>query len=35
VYVVGTLVSNVYDKEVGKGKAKAKAQIVSWQIKAF
>src|SRR6267154_5148077 len=35
LYVVGTLVSNVYDKEVGKGKAKAKAQITAWQIKAF
>jgi single-strand DNA-binding protein len=35
VYVVGTLVSNVYDKEVGKGKAKTKVQITSWQIKAF
>jgi single stranded DNA-binding protein len=35
IYAVGTLVSNVYEKEVGKGKAKAKAQITSWQIKAF
>ena len=35
LYVVGTLVSNVYEKEVGKGKSKAKAQITSWQIKAF
>jgi single-strand DNA-binding protein len=35
VYVVGTLVSNVYEKEVGKGKTKVKAQITSWQIKAF
>ena len=35
VRVVGTLVSNVYEKEVGKGKNKAKAQITSWQIKAF
>src|ERR1700691_5530224 len=35
LYVVGTLVSNVYEKEVGKGKTKAKAQITSWQIKAF
>ena len=35
LYVVGTLVSNVYEKEVGKGKARAKAQITSWQIKAF
>jgi single-stranded DNA-binding protein len=35
LYVVGTLVSNVYEKEVGKGKNKTKAQITSWQIKAF
>jgi single-stranded DNA-binding protein len=35
LYVVGTLVSNVYEKEVGKGKTKAKAQITAWQIKAF
>jgi single stranded DNA-binding protein len=35
LYVVGTLISNTYEKEVGKGKAKAKAQITSWQIKAF
>ena len=35
VHVVGTLVSNVYEKEVGKGKTKTKAQITSWQIKAF
>ena len=35
VYVAGTLVSNVYEKEVGKGKAKAKVQIMSWQVKAF
>jgi hypothetical protein len=35
LYVVGTLVSNVYEKEVGKGKNKAKAQITAWQIKAF
>ncbi len=35
LYVAGTLVSNIYEKEVGKGKAKAKAQITSWQIKAF
>jgi hypothetical protein len=35
LYVVGTLVSNVYEKEVGKGKNKAKAPIMSWQIKAF
>jgi single-strand DNA-binding protein len=35
VHVVGTLVSNVYEKEVGKGKSKAKAQLTSWQIKAF
>ena len=35
LYVVGTLVSNVYEKEVGKGKTKVKAQITSWQIKAF
>ena len=27
--------SNVYEKEVGKGKTKAKAQITAWQIKAF
>ena len=35
LYVVGTLVSNVYEKEVGKGKTKAKAQVTAWQIKAF
>ena len=35
LYIAGTLVSNVYEKEVGKGKNKAKAQITSWQIKAF
>jgi len=35
LYVVGTLVSNIYEKEVGKGKNKTKAQITSWQIKAF
>jgi hypothetical protein len=28
-------VSNVYEKEVGKGKNKSKAQITAWQIKAF
>jgi single stranded DNA-binding protein len=33
LYVVGTLVSNTYEKEVGKDKAKA--LITSWQIKAF
>jgi hypothetical protein len=32
---VGTLVSNIYAKEVGKRKNGAKAQITSWQIKAF
>ena len=35
LYVVGTLVSNVYEKEVGKGKNKSKVQITAWQIKAF
>jgi len=35
LYVVGTLVSNTYEKEVGKGKNKAKAQLTSWQVKAF
>lgn len=35
LYVVGRLVSSTYEKEVGKGKAKAKAQITSWQVKAF
>jgi single-strand DNA-binding protein len=35
VYAVGTLVSNVYEKEVGKGKSKAKVQVTVWQIKAF
>jgi single-strand DNA-binding protein len=35
VYVAGTLVSNVYEKEVGKGKGKTKVQITTWQIKAF
>ena len=35
VYVVGTLVSNTYEKEVGKGKDKAKVQITSWQVRAF
>ena len=35
LYVVGTLVSNTYEKEVGKGKAKANVEITSWQIKAF
>ena len=35
LYVVGTLVSNVYEKEIGKGKNKSKAQITAWQIKAF
>jgi single-stranded DNA-binding protein len=35
LYVVGTLVSTVFEKEVGKGKNKAKAQITAWQIKAF
>jgi hypothetical protein len=28
-------VSNVYQKDVGKGKAKSKVPITSWQIKAF
>jgi hypothetical protein len=32
---VGTLASNVYEKEVGKGKTKAKTQITYWQVKAF
>jgi len=35
LYVVGTLVSNVYEKEVGKGKNKTKTETTSWQIKAF
>jgi len=35
LYVVGTLVSNVYEKEVGKGKTKAQVPVTSWQIKAF
>jgi single-strand DNA-binding protein len=35
LYVVGTLVSSTYEKEVGQGKTKAKAQITSWQVKAF
>jgi single-stranded DNA-binding protein len=35
LYVVGTLVSNVYEKEVGKGKNKTKMETTSWQIKAF
>jgi single-strand DNA-binding protein len=35
LYVVGTLVSNVYEKEIGKGKNKSKVQITAWQIKAF
>ena len=35
MYVVGTLVSNVYEMEVGKGRNKTKAQSTSWQIKAF
>jgi len=35
LYVAGTLVSNVFEKEVGKGKSKAKIQITSWQVKAF
>jgi single-strand DNA-binding protein len=35
VYVVGTLVSNIYNKEVGKEKTKDKAQVTSWQVKAF
>jgi single-stranded DNA-binding protein len=35
LYVVGTLASNVYEKEVGKGKTRAKVQITAWQIKAF
>jgi single-strand DNA-binding protein len=35
LYVVGTLVSNVYEKEVGKGKNKSKTRITAWQIKAF
>jgi single-strand DNA-binding protein len=35
LYVVGTLVSNAYEKDVGKGKSKAKIEIMSWQVKAF
>lgn len=35
IYVAGTLVSITYEKEVGKGKTKAKAQITYWQVKAF
>jgi single-strand DNA-binding protein len=35
LYVAGTLVSNVYEKEIGKGKSKGKVQITAWQIKAF
>ena len=35
LYVAGTLVSNVYEKEIGKGKNKGKVQITAWQIKAF
>jgi single-strand DNA-binding protein len=35
LYVVGTLVSNVFEKEVGKGKNKTKTETTSWQIKAF
>ena len=35
LYVVGTLVSNVYEKQVGKGKNKSMVPITAWQIKAF
>jgi single-strand DNA-binding protein len=35
LYVGGTLVSNVFEKQVGKGENKSKAQITAWQIKAF
>jgi single-strand DNA-binding protein len=35
LYVAGTLVSNVYEKEVGKGKTKIKVPVTAWQIKAF
>jgi hypothetical protein len=33
--VVSTVVSNVFEKEIGKGKAKTKTEVTSWQIKAF
>ncbi|HKQ88631.1 MAG TPA: single-stranded DNA-binding protein, partial [Candidatus Acidoferrales bacterium] len=35
VYVIETLVSNTYEREVGKGKTKNKVQILAWQIKAY
>jgi len=34
LYVEGMLVSNIYEKEVGKGKNKVKVPFTSWQIKA-
>ncbi len=34
LYVVGTLATSVYEKELGKGKNKSKAQITAWQIKS-
>jgi single-strand DNA-binding protein len=35
LYVVGMLVSNVFEKQIGKGKTKIKTEVTSWQIKAF
>ena len=35
LYVVGTLVSNVYEKATGKGKNKPTVQVTAWQVKAF
>jgi single stranded DNA-binding protein len=34
LYVEGTLVSSVYEKEVGKGKNKVTVPITTWQVKA-
>jgi len=34
LYVEGTLVSSVYEKEVGKGKNKVNVPITAWQVKA-
>lgn len=34
LYIEGTLVSSVYEREIGKGKSKTKLPITYWQIKA-
>lgn len=34
LYIEGTLVSSVYEREIGKGKNKTKLPVTFWQVKA-